>query len=161
VAGEAVSFKVEGLRELENMLTQLPDEVAERKLNAAVKPAAELIRDEAIRRAPVEAEYAKLKAIAEHTGYGVTGETRPHLVDNIVARPDRSKNREHSITWKIGWKKKTFWGMFLEFGTSKMAARPWLRPAADTKKVEAVTTIKEALKKNIFNYVRRHKITLK
>ena len=42
-----------------------------------------------------------------------------------------------------------FYGSFLEFGTSKMAARPFLGPAYESKKREAEKVIKEELRKGL------------
>lgn len=38
---------------------------------------------------------------------------------------------------KIGWTKEAFYGIYHEVGTSKMAARPHMRPAYQSKKDEA------------------------
>lgn len=38
---------------------------------------------------------------------------------------------------------------FLEFGTSKMAERPFMRPASEKKRGEAVATVRKAVKKII------------
>ncbi|CCD29896.1 Phage protein, HK97 gp10 family [Candidatus Glomeribacter gigasporarum BEG34] len=42
-----------------------------------------------------------------------------------------------------------FYWRFVEFGTVKMAARPFLRPAFETKKQQAADTIKAQLRKRI------------
>ncbi|MGB9825994.1 MAG: hypothetical protein ACPLRU_04910, partial [Desulfofundulus sp.] len=36
---------------------------------------------------------------------------------------------------------------FLEFGTSKMSARPWLRPAVDEKQQEALKAVEDTLRR--------------
>ncbi|AWZ48454.1 hypothetical protein C3495_06325 [Clostridiaceae bacterium 14S0207] len=42
---------------------------------------------------------------------------------------------------------KIFYGKFLEFGTSKMSARPFMVPAYESKKEEAKEIIKQEIKK--------------
>ena len=41
--------------------------------------------------------------------------------------------------------RKAYYGYFLEFGTSKMAARPFLRPAADECYRQAAEETKQAM----------------
>lgn len=56
-----------------------------------------------------------------------------------------SKVKHSSID--IGPDKKTFYGRFIELGTVKMSARPFLRPALDTKKNEVRAKFIEVLKR--------------
>mgnify|MGYP000561918945 CR=1 FL=1 len=42
-----------------------------------------------------------------------------------------------------------FYWSFLEFGTSKMAARPFMRPAFDTKKFVALKTIEGRMRREV------------
>lgn len=46
-------------------------------------------------------------------------------------------------TYRVSWNKShAFYGRFLEFGTSKMAARPFLRPAYDAARLKALQAVK-------------------
>jgi len=71
-----------------------------------------------------------------------------HLRENIGASPDADGARSQG--WlacvKVGafWVGKIgeiFYGRFLEFGTVKQAARPWLRPAFDQHRGETVSRL--------------------
>lgn len=44
---------------------------------------------------------------------------------------------------------------FLEYGTSKQAARPWLRPAFESKAQQAIDTVQTELKKAIDRVVKK------
>ena len=52
----AGTMRLEGTREMERVLKQLPERVAKRLVNAALRKAAKPILDEAQRRAPVGTE---------------------------------------------------------------------------------------------------------
>lgn len=47
---------------------------------------------------------------------------------------DKPRDLVRRVGTGIGGKTKLGYGLFLEFGTSKMAARPWLRPAIKRNK---------------------------
>jgi len=63
---------------------------------------------------------------------------RPELVEHI----DYTVAAEGStIEGRVGVKKKGYWGLFVELGTSKMAARPFLRPAVQSNKAKILKLI--------------------
>lgn len=48
--------------------------------------------------------------------------------------------------YRISWNKThAFYGRFVEFGTSKMAAQPFLRPAYDAARAKAVKAVQERM----------------
>ncbi|OFW68309.1 MAG: hypothetical protein A2Y74_05995 [Actinobacteria bacterium RBG_13_63_9] len=49
----------------------------------------------------------------------------------------------------IGWGKDAFWGLFVEKGTSKRSAHPFLRPALDESHAAILQTFTEALNQQI------------
>jgi HK97 gp10 family phage protein len=55
-----------------------------------------------------------------------------HLKDNIIVGKVKTVNGMPTIS--IGPGKKTFWGMFLEWGTSKEHAAPFMAPAYEQNK---------------------------
>ena len=56
---------------------------------------------------------------------------------SIVVRSARSRDRNSAVA-KVTVLSRSFYLRFLEFGTRYIAARPFLRPAADSKHGEAV-----------------------
>ena len=132
---------VDGLSRLAHILEELPKNVARNCLRTAVSSGAALIRDEAKNRAPVD-----------------TGEMRR----DIMIKRERSDNQRaiYSVFVRAGKRsrlsgkgrdvsKDSFYWRFVEFGTSKMAAHPFMRPAFDTMKDQAVSTIADSLKTRI------------
>lgn len=61
----------------------------------------------------------------------------------------RKKNGNKYVLAGIqkGDNSKIFYGKFLEFGTSKMGAKPFMAPAYESKKKEAKEVIKQELRK--------------
>lgn len=60
--------------------------------------------------------------------------------------------RDNGITYEIredaaeiGWTDAGFYGRFHEYGTSKMAAKPYMRPAFEAVKDEAVKAMRKEL----------------
>jgi HK97 gp10 family phage protein len=61
----------------------------------------------------------------------------------VISEP---KQDEGSKYVEVGPKAPFFYGKFLEYGTSKMTARPFLGPARAESRKEVLETIKQALK---------------
>lgn len=138
--GNAVTVAVHGLKELEQKLAQLPEAIAYKALSGALMSAGNEIAKEAKRLAPkgsVE-HYIGSKAKAK----GKKAEPG-NLRDNI--RRTKVKESKHSAEVRIGWNGHAFYGQFIEFGTAKMPARPFLRPAFDAKKEKALEVFKKRL----------------
>lgn len=152
----AEELKVEGLAELANTLSELGKRIEGRVLQTSLRRGAALMVTEAKARAPI------LKNPDSRRRPGA-------LRANVRARPVRDP--EHSATVIVGvrklsvkqvaaFKKKTgrkgsdnpsdpFYWRFLEFGTARMPARPFLRPAFEVKKIEAVDVIRSAIAERI------------
>ena len=63
---------------------------------------------------------------------------RPELVKYIDYTVTAEGN---TVEGRVGVKKHAYWGRFIELGTSKMAAKPFLRPAVQANKAEIVKLI--------------------
>lgn len=122
--------KLEGMDQLLAKLQELGGRMASRIENQALKAGAEVIQKAASERAPRSSANKK------------------HLADNIAI--SRVKTKEGVKYVEVGPTKgdnsEFFYGKFLEWGTSKMAARPFLGPAAAEKKAEVVETMKQVIK---------------
>lgn len=123
-----MSESVEGLEEIKANLARVADSA--NALKAGVKAAGEIVRKDASARAPVR-----------------TGKLSRNI---ILVEED---NKENPAV-KIGPAKKVFYGKFIERGTSKMAARPFLRPALDENKDAIRQEIAKAMKEAISKAIR-------
>lgn len=124
-------MRVEGLAALERALQALPPEVALRTGRAAVRAGAAVLRDGAARRAPRQSPPDPAAGpghpLAEHIAVG-----------RVIAEGQ-------ALTVTVGPAKPAFHGLFLEFGTRHMAARPFLRPTIDEDGAAAIEALAQAL----------------
>ena len=150
---EFESVQVQGLDQLAKALRELPQRVARNGLRAAVYAGAKVIRDEAKLQAPVATgdlganqpprgtlkRSVIMKQIPELSG----AQKQTFFVTVRHGKKYRKQGKKGNLS-QDAW----YW-RFVEFGTVKMSARPFLRPAFDMKKHEAVTAIKTRLAQRI------------
>lgn len=121
----SANIRIEGLDELERQFDRLADtskrKVMMKALNAGVAP----IKKEAKKNAPVD--------------------------KGVLRKSIRSKQMRYTEKPSVGIyvSGKGYYWYFIENGTSKMAAAPFLRPAADAKHEEGVQRFKEKWKVEI------------
>ena len=147
--------KFEGFRELEENLKKLGREVHEKGVKRMMSRAAVTMRDDARRRAPVLQEPDERR--------------KPGTVRNAI-HIWRKRGTEFAVTYYVGvrglsrkaislFKKNNarggkaasasanpndpFYWRFVELGTSKRAAQPFLRPAFEAQKFAAVRVAME------------------
>jgi HK97 gp10 family phage protein len=128
-----ISTKLKG--DLTSALDRLASASAESALRSAGYAGAKVFQDEAKARVPVD------------TGI---------LQDNIIVKRAEEKSKgamsqTYIVTVRKGKKggPDAFYWRFVEFGTSKMSARPFMRPAFDSKSKEAVDAMKQKLSEKV------------
>ena len=129
--------EVYGMRELERVLNGLPRASSEFALSSALRAGANIVRKEARERAPM-ADSSPIN----NKGYVRAKRKYGHLRDNIRVTKTRHRAGAAQMTIHSG---RAFWGMFLEFGTVKMGARPWLSPAFEATYKAAQALIRARL----------------
>lgn len=138
---------IAGLDQLARVLRELPPAIERKRLAKPVSDAAALIRDEAKRLAPVAIEVGKgdpppgtLKAailLAHIPGDRLTATYA------VWVRHGKKFQRMGKSGAKNG---DAFYWTFVEFGTSKMHAQPFMRPAYETRKNQALDVIIDGLR---------------
>jgi HK97 gp10 family phage protein len=142
-------MRVEGLKELQDKLRQLAPNVARNGLAAAVGAGAAVIRVDAKVRAPYyQGDVAK--------GQPPPGTLKRSIVQKQI--PERSslfkqvfyvtvrRGKQYRAQGKKGnLSQDAYYWPWVEFGTTKMSARPFLRPAFEAQKQAAVMAIKNKL----------------
>lgn len=133
--------KVQGLAELKRAMAEIPvamqGKVALELLRKAGKP----MLDDARARAPAR-----------------TGKLRKNI---YLARARDSTQQSPLIVIRVrrrgkaGDPKNAYYWLFQELGTSKMAARPFLRPAFESKKGEALTILRTATAEQVEKAARK------
>lgn len=129
-----VTVKVEGLKELDARLRSLGPRLARQGLRAAVNAGAQVIKKAAQGFAPVLTGRLKRKAIYVRRAKELSRIGSENYVVAVRTGRKQQKKDQDAYYW---W--------FVEFGTKKMAAQPFLRPAFETKKNEAFQHIRSKL----------------
>lgn len=129
-----ITFKFVGDKQLKKNLEAINRSARGRALRKAARTGAEEIVKEAKRQVPVD-----------------TGKTRQYIRSWLTER------RSDSVTAAVGVTAKTraHVAKFLETGTSKMAARPFLRPAIDEQQRKAAEATQQAMVEAVLEEVRR------
>lgn len=154
----AETVKIHGLDGVRKALRALPKEVAKRELLKALTPGARLIKRAAISRAPSGRSFVRK----------LRGKTWDHkhgtLKKSIAVRNEKKKFLRDRAKKRIGVLSSSrdpnigawYW-RFVEFGTSRVQAQPFLVPAFEETKYQANKLIKVALIKGVERQARRVK----
>jgi HK97 gp10 family phage protein len=137
-----IETKITGLRELGEALETQPREIGRNIMRKGLKRAAGLWRE--------EMKNTVRRGFHVFDAKGDRSREWGFLADHIGMKVSlRGDELQGSIA--VGPVKKGFWAMFLEFGTSKMPAFPFIRQAFETRKAAVldkfVDTIREELAK--------------
>ena len=133
------TIRIEGLKDLERQLNFLPEKVAKRILRRATRNAAKLFLDEMKARVS-----AGVDAEPKHAS---TGKPRKRLRDSLRIRLKmKALKMAGIVSADVGPSRNVAYiANFLEFGTVKMAARPFMRPAFEAKKAAALAQFSREL----------------
>lgn len=162
--------RIAGMRELLAGLSALPFELGKNAIYGALTGAAVVVRDEARRRAPT---------IDESDPAVLSGRRKPGTVRDAI-RTRRSKFDKEKVGFysvivrvrRLGAKKvkafkastgkgasmnpnDPYYWEFLEFGTSKMTKRPFLRPAFDETKDAQLAAMRVRMKAGLDRAARK------
>ncbi len=126
-----MSINIVGAKELEKKLGGMEKNVARKIVKDVLRKAMKPLLADAKSRVQVKSGFLK---------------------KNLKIRTMKKKKHRYGVFVGVGQKwyvGKAFYGAFLEFGTSKMAARPFLRPAFDGTKKRVENIVKAGLKRAI------------
>lgn len=125
------NIELTGVDEILNRLQQIGANLGKLE-NKALKNAAEPVLDDAKATNAFKNRSGKLRK-----GLKITNVKKKDGMKYILVGVDRGDNSE------------VFYGKFIEFGTSKMPARPFLQPAYEKNKDNIKRTIAETLKEGL------------
>jgi HK97 gp10 family phage protein len=132
MAGEKINFRIDalGVPELQKKLAEMPTKMQKKTLRKAMKSAGQVVLGETISRAPVN-----------------TGQLVASLALKAMARKFKVGVR---IQTDEGWYQgDSFYGAFVELGTSKMSAKPFMRPALSDSKTQCLQIVRNELERLI------------
>ncbi|MDR6216173.1 HK97-gp10 family putative phage morphogenesis protein [Paracidovorax wautersii] len=118
-------------------------DAAKKAARPAAQAGAQVFYDEVRQRAPVSDK--------PHSTKGKKQTFQPgNLRDRIYQAYMREQSGDGSARYRISWNRKdAFYARFVEFGTSRMAAQPFLRPGYDAVRDAAVLAAKETMRERI------------
>lgn len=157
----SVTATVEGLDELEKQLRALGLELGVKTLRSALMATAAPLRQEMKRLAPETPADAgprqrrsKRKGMVEIRPGFLKYRIRARSAIRKVGRSSRYLSGDQVAMVRVGaW---TPYAGFVEYGTSKTRAQPFIRPAAHSKRAELDNRFRTYLKKRIDKAVERH-----
>lgn len=147
-----MEVKLEGFKELKEALKKLPEEIRMKPLQTAVSQSAKVVQEKAKTLAPIKTgelrdnivryrarKYSNKDQVTYHVG----------MKKEWIAFADNNKNRRSKLVGKKYSRDKIYYWRFHEFGTFKMAAKPFLRPGFDSTKNEQLKVMQEILGQSI------------
>lgn len=145
----SIGTQVIGWRELEAKMKQLGPKITTRAVRYALVKGAQVVRDEAKKQAPMATGTLR-KAI-----YVKKQNKENPFKENVIlgvrhGRKMWKKKKEGGFNKS----KDAFYWKWHEFGTNKMKETPFMRPAFESKKMEAYNKIKSVLTQKITQIVR-------
>jgi len=145
-----VTVQIKGLKELQTALNQLPIDLQGKPARAAVAAGARLVQKQAKENAEAHRQTGTLEKniILAKTRRPVPGQVE-YAVGMRKVKKWYVNNRANQRSGRAGKahmvEGEAFYWRFLEFGTSKYPKKPFLVPAFESKKMEAIELIKKRL----------------
>lgn len=167
---KAVSVKVEGLKELDKALGELTKATARNTLRRALTSAAEPMRAAAERNAPMDTGELKRSiklsskidnraGKAEFAAVMRSGGTKAAARSALrVARRAQGIGESFAEVFmgpEKGGKRQSIKAIVQEFGSSKQASQPYMRPAFDSEAQTVINNVGKELAKEIDKSVQR------
>lgn len=110
---------------------------AEKAVRPAAQDGAQVFYDEVKQRVPLSAKPHKSGKKTYNPG------TLRKAIYQAFADKESGDGK---AVYRLSWNKThAFYGRFVEFGTSKMAAKPFMRPAYDAARAKAVKAVQERM----------------
>ena len=126
---DGISGNIES-KQLLKALKKLPINIQKNVMVGSTRAGAKVVSDEAKRLVPIKSGRLK-KSIG------------------ITKRKSRVGEVRFSVSPRKGGKNNAFYGRFIEFGTSKMQAKPFLRPALEKSVDETLKASKDYIAKRL------------
>lgn len=144
-----VEVKIEGLAEVQRKLKLLPERLGRNALRRALRTGANVMRDQARINSRSLDDPDTSESISKNirvSGMSRKMERTQKVIGMRVGVAGGAKSKRGGGTFETGGSKQnpggdTWYWRLLEFGTSKMAAKPFMRPAMEqtASKVFGVT----------------------
>ena len=114
---------------------------AEQGVRPAAQAGAQVFYEEVKQRVPVSAKAHKSGKKTYNPGT-----LRKAIYQAFADKESGDGKASYRISWN---KSHAFYGRFVEFGTSRMAAKPFLRPAYDAARAKALQAVQERMAEEV------------
>ena len=141
-------LQLQGFREMAEKLRQMGPKLARKHLRRGPAAAAAMIRDVARMLAPHDTGEMKKDILVKRAKNRRNEMSATYELFVRSGKKSRASGRSRNVD------KDSFYWRFQEFGTSRMAAQPFIRPAFEAEKEEAVKIIGEVLEAGIAEVAR-------
>jgi HK97 gp10 family phage protein len=129
-----IEIKLTGFKELGEALKQLPPKIARNGLRGTALAGAQVVRDATKETAPVRSGFLKanIANVKRRSGSGEIAVYRVTTRKNVKAAAvyegsgKKRKLVKKKLNFNVGG---PYYGKYVEFGTSRMKAKPFMRPA--------------------------------
>lgn len=144
-----MASQLEGVRELTAKLNELGVAVAGKELRGTARGAMKIVFDKAKAAMPVgSVPHATYKGNRVFPGFS----------KRSLRMLTRINKRTGSVEAIVGPRREAFYAtQFTELGTSKMPARPWLRPAFESSQDPVLREIGSQMRKRLDRIAKRRK----
>jgi HK97 gp10 family phage protein len=149
----AESVRIEGLQQLSQTLMKLPARLEKNVILGALRAAGQVIRREAMARVPVLQKPDPRRRAGTVRKNITVRRARGRLAVYVGVA---SISKKANAAFKAGGGQKgannpddPYYWTWIEFGTKFQPARPFLRPAFEAKKYEALRKFDEYMKKRL------------
>ncbi len=137
----ALKMEVKNPNGFSELLQKMGAALGESALRKAAASAASVVLKEAKARAPIGPLPHHQGSKQFPVGFG-----RDSLL--VTFKPEMSVEGKMA-TYTVTWSKDAYYLAFYEYGTSKMAARPFFRPAIDATKDAQLQAIRDSLSQSM------------
>lgn len=163
------TLRVEGLKDLEAALKELPKATGRNVIRRALTTAAQPIAQTAASNAPRGATGVLSRSIkvskirfskgeAGKAAYAAAMKRGASRAEAAQAAHEANAENAEDVTSgiaEIGPTTEAFYAHFVEFGTAHSTAKPFMRPAYESNKMNALQIMQDALKDEIAKAVAR------
>jgi len=157
---EFQNIQIHGFEDFKRQLAELPGRVGRNVLRGAVNAGASVIRKEAVLRAP---QYTG----SVQAGHPPSGTLKKSIYQKQIAELSSAVQQTFFVGWRQGREVQAvkrgtkivnldaYYGHMVEFGTVKMPAKPFLRPAFEAKKDAAIEAMRAYMAERIPKEVKK------
>src|SRR6266853_6782412 len=130
---DEITVEIKGLAELQKSLEALPEKVGEKNLRAALRAGGNVFKQAMVQNAPKDSGF-----LSEHISVS-TRLQNDELAGTCKIGPNGKKVYPRNPKWPS--RTAALVARWLEFGTSKMAKKPFVTQSFETQKQNAVDAV--------------------